>query len=330
MIEDLNPGLFTILGFDGLTPHNDFLYLIEKYPPAGFLLLEKNYESPEQLASLISVLRKTAGEAVLIAVDQEPGRVQRFKRGFPISKKPTVYIEDKLEEEYRSWCAETSSKLAETGVNLNLAPILDIAGDPAANPVLIDRIFGDDPRISSIYAGILFEEHKKNGILTCGKHFPGLGSAGSDPHLELSLSDEPLDRFENYYWKPFIKAVELGVDLVMTTHLKASSLDPRNAATYSPGIIGYLRNRVKFNGPVISDDLVMGGAGKVESIGNSAIKAIEAGHNLLIISRDIELQTAVFDSIKNRYARDRSFGNIVHQNEEIVRQLQNKILLSKS
>ncbi len=330
MTKDLNPGLFTILGFDGVTPDKDFFHLIEKYPPSGFLLLEKNYQSPEQLASLVSELKKAAGEAVLIAVDQEPGRVQRFKSGFPISERPAVYIEGKLEEEYRSWCAETSSKLAGAGVNLNLAPVLDIATDPASNPVLTDRIFGDDPRISSIYAGILIEEHKKNGILTCGKHFPGLGSALSDPHIELSISEEPLDRFENYYWKPFIKAVELGVDLIMTTHLKALSLDPENAATYSSKVIGYLRNRINFAGPAVSDDLVMGGAGKVGSIGDSAIKAIEAGHNLLIISRHIELQMAVLDSIKNRYAQDRSFGNIVHQNEKIIRQIQNKILISKS
>ncbi|UCC80078.1 MAG: glycoside hydrolase family 3 protein [Candidatus Zixiibacteriota bacterium] len=330
MTEDLNPGLFTILGFDGVTPGKDFLYLIKKYPPSGFLLLEKNYQSPEQLTLLVSDLKKIAGETVLLAVDQEPGRVQRFKHPFPISEKPAVYIEGNLAEEYRLWCAQTCSKLAASGINLNLAPVLDIAPDSAANPVLIDRIFGDDPHISSIYAGILIDEHRKNRILTCGKHFPGLGSAGSDPHKELSLSDEPLGRFENYYWKPFIEAVKSGVDLVMTTHLKAVSLDPENAATYSSKVIEHLRNRINFSGPVISDDLVMRGAGKVGSIGDSAIKAIEAGHNLLIISGDIKLQTAVLDSVKNRYARDRLFGNIVRQNEKIIRRVQNKILLSKT
>ena len=330
MINNINPGLFGILGFEGITPDKDFLYLIEKYPPAGFLLLEKNYEFPEQLASLISGLKKIAGASALFAVDQEPGRVQRFKRDFPVSKKPSAYIEGGLKEEYRLWCAETSSKLAETGINLNLAPVLDIATDSGSNPALADRIFGEDPDIAAFYAGILIEEHKKNGILTCGKHFPGLGSARFDPHMELSLSDEPMDRFENYHWQPFIKAVESGVDLVMTTHLKAASLDPESAATYSPKVMSYLRNIVNFAGPVVSDDLVMGGAGNVDSVGNSAVKAIESGHNLLIVSRDIKLQTAVIDSLKKRYAQDQLFSKIAHQNAEIVRQIQVKTHLSDS
>lgn len=324
MTDKINPGLFTILGFEGITPDKDFLYLIEKYPPAGFLLLEQNYESPDQLTSLVSDLKKKVGETVLVAVDQEPGRVQRFKQDFPASEKPSAYIESGLGEEYRLWCAQTSSKLAETGINLNLAPVLDIATDPGANPVLTDRIFGDDPDIAAFYAGILIEEHKKNGILTCGKHFPGLGSARFDPHIELSLSDDPLARFENYHWQPFIKAVESGVDMVMSTHLKAASLDPDNTATYSPKVLGYLRNIVNFAGPVVSDDLIMGGAGDAGSLGDSAVKAIESGHNLIIISRDVELQAAVLDSLKNRYAQDQLFGKIAHQNAEIVRQIQNK------
>jgi beta-N-acetylhexosaminidase len=330
MTDNINPGLFTILGFEGKSPDREFLNLIEKYPPAGFLILEKNYESPEQLTSLIFDLKKTAGAGALIAVDQEPGRVQRFKRGFPISKKPTYYIEGNLVEEYRLWCFETSSRLAKAGINLNLAPVLDVASDSGINPVLTDRIFGGDPDTAALYARVLIEEHKKNGILTCGKHFPGLGSARFDPHDKLSLSDEPLERFTDCYWIPFVRAVESGVDMIMTTHLRAESLDPDDAATYSSKLIEYLRTGINFTGPVISDDLIMGGAGDIDSIGESAIKAIESEHNLIIISRGVELQTEVLDSIKNRYAQDRLFAKIAHQNEKIIRRIQNKILLSNS
>jgi len=330
MTYNLNPGQFTILGFEGATPDKDFLYLIEKYPPAGFLLLERNYESPEQLTSLISDLKKVVGERVLFAVDQEPGRVQRFKQGFPVSKKPSLYIEDRLEGEYRLWCAETSSRLAKIGINLNLAPVLDMASHSNPNPVLIGRIFGDNPDIVAFYAGILIEEHKKNRILTCGKHFPGLASARFDPHDKMAISSEPFKRFDNFYWKPFIKAVESGVNLLMTTHLKAESIDPYSPATYSRKTIDLLRNHIGFFGPVVSDDLVMGGAGDLDLIGDSAVKAIESGHNILIISRDIELQTAVLNSIKNRYAQDHLFGKIANQNEKIIRRIQNQIFLSNS
>lgn len=327
MTSKFNPGLFTILGFKGTAPDSEFRSLVEKYPPAGFLLLGENYESPGQLASLTSRLREMAGDRVLIAVDQEPGRVSRFQSGFPISRKPSYYVENGLESEFRRWCAETASLLAETGVNLNLAPVLDLADFSNPNPVLRDRVFGDDPDTVSAYGGILIEEHKKRGILTCGKHFPGLGSTVSDPHLKLSISNISLEEYENQHWKPFKSALSLNVDLIMTTHLLAASVDPDKAATYSSSTIELLRKNIGYQEPVISDDLAMGGAGERQGIVETATNSIRAGHNLVIISRDTAFQACVLDSLKNRYAQDALFGKIANQNEKIIRKLQDKIVL---
>jgi len=327
MTGKFNPGLFTILGFKGTAPDSEFRSLVEKYPPAGFLLLGENYQSPGQLASLTSRLREMAGDRILIAVDQEPGRVSRFQSGFPISHNPSYYIENGLEAEFRLWCAETASLLAESGVNLNLAPVLDLAAFTNPNPVLKDRVFGDDPDTVAAYAGILIEEHKKRGILICGKHFPGLGSSAADPHVMLSFSVIPLERYENQHWKPFRYAVSRNVDLIMTTHLLAASIDPVDAATYSSRTIEVLRKRIGYQGPVISDDLAMVGAGEQQGNVERATDSIRAGHNLVIISRDTAFQTGVLDSIKNCYARDNLFGKIADQNEKIIRKLQDKIPL---
>jgi len=327
MTGKFNPGLFTILGFKGTAPDSEFRSLVEKYPPAGFLLLGENYQSPDQLASLTSRLREMAGDRILIAVDQEPGRVSRFKSGFPISHDPSNYVENGLENEFRRWCAETASLLAETGVNLNLAPVLDLAAFSNPNPVLKDRVFGDDAETVTAYADILIEEHKKRGILTCGKHFPGLGSSGSDPHVKLSVSDIPFEQYENQHWIPFRYAVSCNVDLIMTTHLLAVSVDPVNAATYSSRTIELLRKRTGYQGPVISDDLAMGGAGGQQGNVECATNSIRAGHNLVIISRDTAFQTGVLDSIKNCYAQDGLFSKIIDQNEKIIRKLQDNIPL---
>jgi len=326
MTSDFNPGGFTILGFEGTVPGREFISLVEKFPPAGFLLLGDNYESPEQLARLIDRLKKIVGGTVLIAVDQEPGRVCRFKNGFPASYHPSRYVEGKLEDEFRSWCAETASLLAETGVNLNLAPVLDLAAFSYHNPVLTDRVFGDDPVTVSTFARILVEEHKKRGVLTCGKHFPGLGSASFDPHEKLSLSFESFNRFENHHWKPFFSTAKQNVELIMTTHLLAEGIDPVNVATYSTKTIKYLREKIGFSGPIISDDLIMGGAGAEDQIGGASRKSILSGHNLLIISRGTEQQARVLDSLKNNYARDRFFGKIADQNEEIIGRFKDRIL----
>jgi beta-N-acetylhexosaminidase len=327
MTNEFNPGQFTILGFKGITPDPEFLSLIEKFPPAGFLLLGDNYESPRQLASLVSHLKEFAGDKIFIAVDQEPGRVSRFKSGFPVSRNPSHYVKQYLEDDFRVWCAETASKLAEAGVNLNLAPVLDLAVFSNPNPVLAERVFGDDPEIVSVYARVFMEEHKKRGVLTCGKHFPGLGSARFDPHERLSVSHEPFERFEKYHWKPFISAVEHDVDMIMTTHLRAESIDPRNAATYSRKIVEIIRKQLGFSGPVISDDLIMGGAAVAEGISESALKSLRSGHNLVIISRHLELQTKALDSIKNSYAQDHLFSKIANQNEKIIRRFQDSSLL---
>ena len=326
MTDDFNPGQFVILGFDGTKPDAGTLALIEKYRPAGFLLLERNYESPQQLKSLINELRIISGHLSLIAVDQEPGRVQRFKKRFPASKQPSDYIKGNKIDEFRSWCSDTASLLRESGVNLNLAPVLDMMPEPVTNPVLSQRVFGGDPDTISEFADVLIKEHQQNRVLTCGKHFPGLGSAILDPHIELSVSDDPSERFAEYHWLPFEKASSKGVDFIMTTHLKARSIDPENAATHSTKTVKMLRDRLHFAGPVISDDLAMAGAADSRTLGVSAVKAVEAGHNLVIISRDTDNQLEALEYMKKRYTQDEKFANIANHNEIFLRQFSTKTL----
>jgi beta-N-acetylhexosaminidase len=330
MTDDFNPASFFILGFEGAFPGRDFLQLMEKYPPAGFIFLEHNYQSPEQLSSLVAELKSITGDTALFSVDQEPGRVQRFKKRFPVSRLPSHYVENSLEEEFREWCAETAALLYGIGINLNLAPVLDLCPFSEDRPVLNGRTFGDDPRTVISYAEILIQEHRKKSILTCGKHFPGLGSAAYDPHERLSVSGERLEKFIEYHWKPFTGAINSGVDIIMTTHLKAEHIDPGYPATYSSETLRYLGDRLGFRGLVISDDLGMAGAGNKKSIGEFAAGSIAAGHNLLIISRDVGAQASALEYVKNRYTQDDLFRKIADDNEKAIRRFQSKIGYSNS
>jgi beta-N-acetylhexosaminidase len=324
MNNKFNPGNFFILGFDGITPAGDFLRLIESYPPSGFLLMDRNYDDPAQIKSLVSRLRSVAGDDILLAIDQEPGRVQRFRKGFPESKLPSEYLKDNSMDEFKLWCSDTASILAEVGIDINLAPVTDLMPTDRDFPVLDGRSFGDGSAKVAEFARILVEEHKKKNVLTCAKHFPGLGAASFDPHESMSISDESLARFEDYHWHPFRTAINFGVDMIMTTHLLAPSLDSENCATYSRRIIDYLRH-MRHTGLIISDDLCMKGAGRPHLIDKSSIKSIYAGHNLIIISGDVEMQLKAIKGVSLLFENDESFHRVAMENEKIIEEHKSKI-----
>lgn len=325
MNSNFNPGKFFILGFSGIRPEDEFLRLIESCHPSGFLLTGHNYEDPEQLRALVSYLKSIAGDDVLFAVDQEPGRVQRFRNGFPESKLPSEYLKDSSSDDYKVWCRGTASMLAEVGISMNLAPEIDLMPPASDFPVLNGRSFGGNSERVAVFARILIEEHRKKGVLTCAKHFPGLGAGEFDPHEKMSISREPLRSFEDYHWNPFRAAVSYGVSMVMSTHLLAPSLDNNSCATYSKPVIDCLRNHIGHKGPVISDDLYMKGAGEQDLLDQSSIKSIHAGHNLVIISSDIKLQRKANKGVSLLFEKDESFRQVAMENDRVIEELKNKI-----
>jgi len=324
MSSEFNPGEFVILGFDGLIPEDNFIAMIEEFPPSGIMFLARNYSSPEQLTRLISKFTNSIGRRVLFAVDQEPGRVQRFKSGFPRSKLPREYLKSEGIGQYINWCRQTASMLSEIGVNLNLAPVIDMIDSSGIMPVLDGRSFGDDIKTVSEFARILIREHKQSDVHTCLKHFPGLGSAKNDPHLKLSLSDLPLEKFEEYHWKPFQAMIESEAEAVMTTHLLAESIDPVNPATYSKVTINCLRDRLNFEGVVISDDMIMKGSGDKGNIAENVTRALESGHNLVIISENIEAQRSALETIREKYFTDNAFADILDKHEKVIQRFKVK------
>lgn len=320
-----NPGKLFIFGFKGPAPGPDLIKLCEENPPAGFLLLGDNFQDESQLRALVSDLKSLAGPHALIMVDQEPGRVQRFKDGFPTSKKPRHYLKPGNVPEFRAWCCATAEKLTDLGINANLAPLVDLWPDGIDYPVLNDRAFGDEPERVIEFASILVEEFRKSKVLTCAKHFPGLGAAKGDPHEVLSTSDEKLERFLDYHWSPYKALIKLDISMVMTTHLFCPALDPHNCATYSSNVVSHLRNTIGHKGIIISDDLYMAGAQVGKSPGDAAVDSIVAGHNLLIISKDLKFQREALSTLKKRFEDDKAFGKIVSENEKRLKVLRDAI-----
>jgi beta-N-acetylhexosaminidase len=188
------------------------------------------------------------------------------------------------------------------GINLNLAPVADICSNNK-NTVLKGRCFGTTAEEASPFVRAAVEISSQSGLLSCLKHFPGLGAAELDPHVAI-----PHVVYNEIIWSmqdlaPFVAGIEAGADLVMTTHVVMEPLD-RTIVTGSAKIItGLLRERAAFDGPVITDDLLMQGAAVLGSVGERTVKAFQAGHDLLLFGRDYEAAMSAFDFFEESYQR---------------------------
>jgi beta-N-acetylhexosaminidase len=326
MSTHFNPAKNLILGFRGLFPSTEFIKFIKTNQPAGYIFLGYNYDNPEQFRSCVNILRENSPESYIFSVDQEPGRVQRFKKDFPLSLAPREYVNREAFDEFREWCRSTAIMLKNVGINLNLVPVVDLIDFEKDFHVLNNRSFGFDPETVNRFSNILIDEHHKQNILTCAKHFPGLGQGDKDPHDKISISNETIEKLQEYHWRPFENVINSGVDCIMTTHLLNRNLDRENIATFSSKTIEVLKKELRFSGLILSDDLIMGGAGQDKSIELISVKALKAGHNLIMISKEIDLQRRAIYAIKDLYEKDKEFQAFLDKNDAAIEDFKKQVL----
>jgi beta-N-acetylhexosaminidase len=189
----------------------------------------------------------------------------------------------------RDLARKSGRELAAVGINLNLAPVLDLATDPEAR-FMYERCFSHDPETALAYGLAVIEGHRDHGILTAAKHFPGIGATRRDPHLELPTVDLSEDRIRRVDMVPFAGAVSARVDAVMTSHIVYPALDPTQAATFSPKIVtSLLREELGFEGLILTDDMEMGAVTGQGNIGPAAVRSVQAGADLVLVCRRAEL-----------------------------------------
>ncbi|RUM35855.1 MAG: glycoside hydrolase family 3 [Desulfobulbus sp.] len=252
----------------------------------------QNISSPAQLQALTTTLQEYGNGRLLIGVDQEGGRVCRLKArdGFPetVSAEMLAGFDDEK-------AAATADKLAATlaahGITMNFAPVVDLDCNPD-NPIIgrYQRSFSYDPEQVVRCARLVIEAHHRHGIGCCLKHFPGHGSAGADSHL--GFVDVTGD-WQEQELVPFARLIDMdAADAVMTAHIVNRRLDPRGmVATLSrPIITGLLRQRLGFDGVVISDDLQMRAITKKWGFREAVRRAVLAGVDLLVIGNNLALR----------------------------------------
>jgi beta-N-acetylhexosaminidase len=301
---DINElGQLFITGFNGPSLGKDAENFIKESNIGGVIFFQHNFSDPAQLAELVNQIQVLRDEYPLfISVDQEGGRVRRFKEGFT-QFPPMLTIGEKgspkLTYEVHRAMAE---ELACCGINLNFAPCSDVFTNPA-NKVIGDRAFGKtaeevEKHVSAAIRGL----HTEN-VLACAKHFPGHGDTLKDSHFDLPYVTKALDNLKQNELIPFAKASKSRVEFIMMAHLVVDAIDPSLPCTLSQKAYQFLREYIKYNKIIITDDMEMKAIADKYSTEEAAIMALEAGADIIMYRSLAETQkaySAVKDAVKTQ------------------------------
>jgi beta-N-acetylhexosaminidase len=261
--------------------------LVRDLRVGGVILFARNIESPEQVWELTRDLQREAlaatGRPLLLAVDQEGGRVQRLKAPFTLIPAARDLSATTTPAEVERLAQQVARELALVGLNVNLAPVLDVARSPACPQW--DRSYSSDPETAASYAVAAIRGFMAGGIIPVAKHFPGLGDTLVDSHeiLPLAQSGDPRREVDLL---PFRQAVVAGVPMVMTAHLSVPEWEARPATLSPVALHVWLRHHLGFDGVIITDDLEMGGISTNLPAPQGAKEALAAGADLLLICKD--------------------------------------------
>lgn len=297
-------GQLFITGFDSPEPSDEFLEFYSSENVGGVILFENNCTPPHLAENSIKSIIETSSDMVpLIGVDQEGGRVCRF-RGAPAEYgSPSDYAKEKDLDLFKEQFSRAAYYIHSLGVNLLFGPVADI--ELNNNECLKGRTFGKTAASIIPFIESSIKISQKVGLLSCLKHFPGLGAAENDPHQKIAVADYDYQTFLNREAVTFKAGIDTGVDMVMSTHIRLTRIDPR-IVTESEIVIGQLlRDKLNFDGIVITDDLLMHGADSLGGYGERAVKAFNAGHDILLFGKNYHAASEAIAYFKDEYRQGR-------------------------
>lgn len=269
---------------------------------AGVILFTRNYKDKDQLIHLTQNIRKINSD-LLISVDHEGGRVQRFREGF--TQLPAM---NTLEEIYHndlklalrtaySYGKTIAAELGSVGVDFTYAPVCDI--NYGHNDVIGDRAFHSDPMTASLLVQAFYLGLRSRNSIGVAKHFPGHGYVEIDTHLGVAVDDRPLLEVIQNDVLPFKTLIEEGIEVIMPSHIIYKNFDAEHTAVSSVKWMSYLRDELGFDGLIVSDDLDMKGAEHLGSVVEKAHKCFNAGVDLLLCCNDSQAIETLLTALKN-------------------------------
>ena len=280
---------------------------------AGVVLFARNFASRAQVAELTQAIREAAPRPQLISVDQEGGRVQRFREGYsalpPLSGFDALYRRDAdaalaLAREH-AWLM--ASEIRATGVDLSFAPVIDLE---RGNRAIGNRAFSPDPAVVAAFARAYVAGMHEAGMAATLKHFPGHGSVPEDTHFDAAVDDRSLEQLRAADLVPFVAGIEAGADAVMMAHVSYPQVAPEPAG-YSPRWIGeILRDEMGFRGVVFSDDIGMAAAHSAGGTKARVEAHLDAGCDVVLVCHPQMVEDAL-RSLEGRKSNTMALAGLI-------------------
>ena len=299
--DEQSAGQRLMVGFDGTELNPDLKFLIKTLKVGGIILFARNLITPDQITHLCSSVQEYARSCgqppLFISIDQEGGTVARLKE--PFTQFPGN-PEMKGPEDAIHFARVTAAELTEIGVNMNLAPVLDVAPE-GIDSIQKNRVFGHDPMWVSELGTVVIDHLQANNIMAVAKHFPGIGRIILDPHDEISDLDIDVEAMQATDLLPFKAAIENNVAGIMLSHIRYPKMDARWPASLSAIIAdNLLRKQMGYGGVIMTDDLDMGAIKKHYDIKTVLRQILSADIDIaLICHKGPDIENAFEEILKS-------------------------------
>lgn len=280
-------GQMIVAGFQGTELSDGQIQYIQSHHIGNVIIFGQNTRDREQIAALNTQLQKAiledTGIPALIGIDQEGGKVMRIESGVTCYPGNMAVAATGHPDYAEKIGAGMGQELRSLGIYADFAPVLDVNSNPD-NPVINTRSYSDDPETVAKYGCQMIEGLKSQGILACGKHFPGHGDTNTDSHYGLPIINKSMDNMEKNELLPFRAAIADGVDMLMVSHIVFPAYDPQKLpASMSPSILtGLLRRQLGFQGLIITDSMTMGAIKDHYGVAQGSLAAAKAGADLIL------------------------------------------------
>ena len=332
-----SPMMFDLMGTELTEEERE---LIQHPMIGGVILFSRNYHSVDQVTQLVKEIRnisegkgKDKAKSLLIAVDHEGGRVQRFRNEFTelpaVATLGKLYAKDKMKalntSRLHGWLM--ASEVKSVGIDFSFSPVLDL--DYGISQVIGDRAFHQNALVVADLATAYIEGMRDAGMASTGKHFPGHGAIKEDSHLAIPIDKRSYSEILAADIQPFIHLFKEGLDAVMPAHVIYSEVDSYTAGFSRVWLQDILRQQLGFDGVIFSDDLTMEGASIVGGYTERAEAAIEAGCDMILVCNNREAVTEILDNVPDNVI-DTATREFSKESSNRLKRMQGQSVINRS
>jgi beta-N-acetylhexosaminidase len=283
-----------IIGFQS-KDEKEIIELLKQYSFGGIIFFKKNIENLEHLKYMIYKIKDSfPARNLIFSIDQEMGDINRIKEGLDNIPGGREFFKIKDRKERVQLASKLAKQLEYAGINMNFAPVADISLNE--NDFMFNRCFGDNPKDVSVAIEDWINGFKKTKVKSVLKHFPGHGGTTVDSHKALPVKRISLKEWENHDLIPFLKGIKAGAEGIMLAHIYLPEID-KLPVPVSPFFLNYLRDKIKYKGIIISDDIEMEGFLNSGNLYENINFLVNSSINYIILGRNIKKELS--EELKN-------------------------------